>query len=95
MEGVGVVDAIIGLFGLARTKLGEWPEIGVVATAVAVIKENGGEYLSQTGSPDGSFDILRFRVRGRRMRLCFEEYGEVTLMGPEATCERSKPENCG
>jgi hypothetical protein len=83
MAGSGVVDAFIGLFGLARAKLGEWPALGVAATAIAVIKENGGQYLSETGSPDGRFDVLRFRVRGRRMRLCREELGEVTLWGPK------------
>jgi hypothetical protein len=82
MSGQAVADAILGLFGLARAEIGEWPD-SVVSTAVAVIKENGGEFLNTTGSPAGGFDVLRFRCRGRRIRLCCGEFGEVTLWGPK------------
>lgn len=77
------IDALIGLFGRGRVSLGQWPERAHVDEYVRVIEQQGGVIVGSTGSPDGSFDVLRFRVRGRRVRLCFEEFGEITLWGPK------------
>jgi hypothetical protein len=76
------IDALIGLFGLGRASVGEWPERALVDEYVRLIKDAGGVIAGSSGSPDGSFDIVRFRIRGRRVRLCIEEFGEVTLWGP-------------
>ena len=77
------IDALVGLFGIRRVTLGDWPKRARADAYVRVIKEAGGVIVGSTGSPDGSFDIVRFRFRGRRMRLCIEEFGEVTLWGPK------------
>src|SRR5262245_20987983 len=76
------IDALIGLFGIGRVSLGDWPSRALADEYVRVIKESGGVIVSTAGSPDGSFNIARFRYRGRRMRLCIEEFGEVVLWGP-------------
>jgi hypothetical protein len=78
------IDALIGLFGIGRATLGDWPARALANEYVRVIKEAGGLITGSTGSPDGSFDIVRFRFRGRRMRLCIEEFGEVALWGPKS-----------
>ena len=78
-----LIDVLLGLFGIGRASLGEWPERALADEYVRVIKEAGGVIVGSTGSPDGSFNIVRFRVRGRRLRLCIEEFGEATLWGPK------------
>ena len=77
------IDALIGLFGIGRANLGEWPQRAFADDYVRVIKEADGVVMGSSGWPDGSFDVIRFRIRGRRVRLCIFEYGEATLWGPK------------
>lgn len=78
------VDLLAGLFGRARARLGNWPDRDIAETAVAALRDCGGELYHESGSPAGELEVLHFRVKGRRMRLCIEEYGEVVLWGPKA-----------
>ena len=76
------IDALIGLFGLGRANVGKWPDRALADEYVRLIKNAGGVIVGCSGSPDGSFDVVRFRIGGRRVRMCIEEFGEVTLWGP-------------
>ena len=78
-----LIDAFIGLFGRARMKLGDWPRRASVDAYVRLVEEAGGTIVSTSGSPDGSFEVIVFRFRGRRIRLCWEEFGEVSVWGPK------------
>ncbi|SRR6266540_2435600 len=77
------IDFMIGLFGCGRAKLGEWPHREIVEAAVATLRDSGGELYHESGTPAGELEILHFRVRGRRMRLCVEDYSDVVLWGPK------------
>jgi hypothetical protein len=77
------VDLLAGLFGRARARLGDWPDRDIVGTTVAALRDCGGELHHESGSPAGELEVLHFRVKGRRMRLCIEEYGDVVLWGPK------------
>jgi hypothetical protein len=76
------IDAVIGLFGFGRIVIGEWSQKGVVSAAIREIEDAGGIAEKTYGTPDGQYDCTRFRLRGRWLRLCAEEMGEVTLFGP-------------
>jgi hypothetical protein len=43
----------------------------------------GGQQYPETGSPAGELIIKHFRIRGRRLRLCIDDYDKVTLWGPK------------
>ena len=77
------IDALIGLFGRSRANLGEWPHGEVVEAAVATLRDFGGELRHESGTPGGEVEVMHFRVRGYRMRLCIADYGAVTLWGPK------------
>jgi hypothetical protein len=78
-----LIDALIGFFGMGRAALGGWPQRAPVDEYVRVLQEAGGVIVATFASPDGSFDVIRIRIRGRRLRLCIEEFGKVTLWGPK------------
>jgi hypothetical protein len=77
------IDAVISLFGYGKIVLGVWPETGIISAALRAIEEAGGVAEKPYGTPDGQLDCVRFRFRGRVIRLCAEEMGEVTLFGPK------------
>ena len=81
------INLLIGLFGLGRAKLGEWPHGEAVDAAIASIRELGGQVHHTTGTPGNELEIFHLRVRGRRIRLCVEDYGDVVLWGPKALLE--------
>lgn len=81
------MDGLIGLFGRRRAKLGEWPHGEVVAAAVAMLRDLGGELQHENGAPAGECEAMHFLVRGSRIRLCVEDYGDVTLCGPKRLVE--------
>jgi hypothetical protein len=76
------IETILGLCGQGFTKLGEWPHREVVEAALAVLREYGAEECGATGTPAGEIENLHFRVGSHRVRLCVEDYGDVTLWGP-------------
>ena len=78
-----VVDFVAGLFGRRRVRLGEWPHGQVVEAAMDTLQEFGAELYRESGTPAGELDVFHFRAHGRRMRLCVEDYGAVTLWGPK------------
>jgi hypothetical protein len=78
-----IIDFVIGLFGRGRAELGEWPHREVVETAVDALRDFGGALYHQSGTPAGELEVFHFRLRGRRMRLCVEDYGKLTLWGPK------------
>jgi len=77
------LDSLVGLFGRSRARLGEWPHGEVVDAAAATLRDFGGELCGESGSPAGELEVMHFRVRGRRLQLCVEDYGGVTLWGPK------------
>jgi hypothetical protein len=81
--GALIRDGVLVLIGHRRIKLGDWPDQGIVEAAVRTIREFGGERIQKEESACVAFDIenLYFRVQGRSIRLCIEEYGEVSLWG--------------
>jgi hypothetical protein len=76
-----VVDAMLAPFGRACVKLGQWPHQPIVEAVVAALRDAGGEILSESGTPADEVRNVYFVVRGRRVRLCIEDYGDVTLWG--------------
>jgi hypothetical protein len=81
--GTALRDGVLFLVGHRCIALGEWPDQGVVEAVVATVTELGGQQVPGKDFPL-AFDIenLYFRVQGRRVRLCIEEYGSVTFWGP-------------
>jgi hypothetical protein len=65
-------------------QLGEWPDEGIADAVLEAVTAMGGRAL---GRKDFglAFDIdtFYFEVQQRRIRLCVEEYGPVTLWGPK------------
>ena len=82
--GTAFRDWVLVLIGHRRITLGDWPDQGVVEAAVDTVSELGGQRI-QGQDPGLAFDIENtyFRVQGRRVRLCVEDYGEVSLWGPK------------
>lgn len=83
MRASAFIDGLIGLFGRGRAKLGEWPHGEIVEAAVATLRDFGGEWHHESGTPTGELEVMHFRVRGCRMRLCVEDYRDVTLWRPK------------
>jgi len=77
------IDFVIGIFGRGRATLGEWPHREVVQAAVETIKDCGGELHHESGTATGELEVMHFRIRGRRVRLCIVDYGVVSLWGPK------------
>jgi|SRR3954447_3360777 hypothetical protein len=77
-----VFDAVMGLFGFRRAVLGHWPHNRVIEAALAEIENAGGVVVGVYGAPAGELECKRFRVNGRRVRLCVEDYGDIVLWGP-------------
>jgi hypothetical protein len=82
---VPLVDCLLAVAGRRRVLLGDWPNHDVVEAALSTLKEFGAESLGTKplNLPVG-IDNLYFRVRGRRVRLWVEQYGDVCLWGPRA-----------
>lgn len=78
-----IIDFIIGLFGRGRARLGEWPHREIVEAAVDTLRDLGAELCHESGTPACELEVFHFRIRRRRMRLCVEDYGAVTLWGPK------------
>jgi hypothetical protein len=78
-----VFDAVMALFGIGRAILGHWPHKSVIEAAVAEIENAGGVVVDTYGTSAGEMECTRFRVHGRLVRLCVEDYGDVTLWGPK------------
>jgi hypothetical protein len=76
-----VVDAMLAPFGRACVKLGQWPHQPIIEVVVAALREAGGDIQSENGTPADEVRNVYFLVRGRRIRLCIEDYGDVTLRG--------------
>jgi hypothetical protein len=82
---IPLVDFLLAVIGQRRVLLGDWPNRDVVQATLSTLKELGAESLG-TKPVNLPVDIenLYFRVRGRRVRLWVEEYGQVNLWGPRA-----------
>jgi hypothetical protein len=78
-----LADFLLAVIGQRRVQLGDWPNRDVVEAALITLKEFGAESLG-TKPVNLPVDIenLYFHVRGRRVRLWVEEYGQVNLWGP-------------
>jgi hypothetical protein len=79
------VDSLLALVGHRRIVLGVWPGKDVVKAALDTLKEFGAMQL-ESGRVELAIDIenLYFRVEDRRVRLCVEDYGDVTLWGAKS-----------
>ena len=77
------IDALMGLFGRGRARLGEWPHGEVIEAVAATVREFGGELHHESGTPAGELEVMHFRGGECPMRLCVEDYGSVTLWGPK------------
>ena len=77
------IDIMIGLFGHRRVKFADWPRARDLDAIIDAIRGLGGKRCGEGGSPDGSFTNLYFRIGRRRVRLCIEEYDDLTLWGPK------------
>jgi hypothetical protein len=78
-----IVDFLLAVAGQRRVRLGDWPNANAVEAALSTLKEFGAENLG--ASPVNlpvDIENLYFRVRGRRVRLWVEQFGDVTLWGP-------------
>ena len=80
---IPLVDFLLAVIGQRRVHLGDLPNRDVVEAALSTLKEFGAESLG-TKPVNLPVDIenLYFRVRGRRVRLWVEEYGQVNFWGP-------------
>jgi hypothetical protein len=80
-----LLDCLLAVAGRRRVVLGDWPNGDVVEAALAALKELGAENLGAK-PVNLALDVenLYFRVKGRRVRLWVEQYGDVTLWGPRA-----------
>jgi len=82
--GFALRDTVLFLIGHRCIPLGEWPDQGIAEAATGAVSELGEHQVK--GRDFGlALDIenLYFRVRGYKVRLCIEEYGQVTLWGPK------------
>ena len=78
-----LVDYLLAVAGRRRVLLGDWPNRNVVETALATLKELGAESLgAKPVNLPVDVENLHFRVKGHRVRLWVEQYGDVTLWGP-------------
>jgi hypothetical protein len=75
-------DAVMGIFGYGRVVLGEWPQTGIVKASIAEIEAAGGVKIDDYGPAGSDWTCVRFRIHGRRIRLIFEDFDEVSLWGP-------------
>ncbi len=80
-----LVDYFLAVAGRRRVLLGDWPNRAVVEAALATLKEFGAESLgAKPVNLPVDVENLYFRVKGRRVRLWVEQYGDVILWGPRA-----------
>ncbi len=79
-----LINTLLLFIGRAAIKLGHWPDRQIALTAGQVIRAAGGTAYRESGSPCGEIQNIYFHLRGRRIRLCIEEYGAVTLWGPRS-----------
>jgi hypothetical protein len=79
------LNCLLALAGRRRVSW-DWPNNDVVEAALSTFEELGAERLRSTpiNLPIDA-ENLNFRVRGRRVRLWVEQYGDVILWGPRAT----------
>ena len=70
-------------FGRACVKLGSWPHGDVVNAAITALRDAGGAVCGEDGTPAREVENIYFKLRGRRVRLCVEDYADVTLWGPK------------
>ncbi len=49
---------------------------------MSLMRDCGAVKCGESGVPT-AFDVYYFRVKGRRVKLCVEDYGDVTLWGPK------------
>jgi len=82
---LALLGCLLAVAGRRRVVLGDWPNGDVVEAALSALQELGAENL---GAKPVNFPVdvenLYFRVKGRRVRLWVEQYGDVTLWGPRA-----------
>ena len=80
--GCALRGCVLVLIGHRRIKLGQWPDQGVVEAFADTVSELGGKRIQkQELAPAFDIENLYFRVQGHCVRLCVEEYGEVSLWG--------------
>ncbi len=80
-----LVNCLLAIAGQRRVLLGDWPNGDVVPAALATLKELGAESLgAKPVNLPVDIENLYFRIKGRRVRLWVEQYGDVTLWGPRA-----------
>jgi hypothetical protein len=78
-----VVDSLLAVAGQRRVLLGDWPNANAVEAALSTLKEFGAENLgAKPVNLPVDIENLYFCVRGRRVRLWVEQFGDVTLWGP-------------
>jgi hypothetical protein len=79
------LNHLLALVGRRRVSW-DWPNNDAVEAALSTFEELGAERLRSTpiNLPIDA-ENLNFRVRGRRVRLWVEQYGDVILWGPRAS----------
>src|ERR1051326_5784384 len=77
-----LLSCFLALIGQRRV-CWDWPNHDVVEAAFKAFEELGAERLESTPIKlPVDAENLNFRVRGRRVRLWVEQYGDVILWGP-------------
>ena len=78
-----IIAKVLGWFGHTCVEIGDWP-LDNLNLAIEVIKTQGGKECGSNGTPCGEIENLFFIIGGKKVRLCYEEYGEVTLWGSKS-----------
>ncbi len=77
----GIIARILPVFGRACVKVGDYTEETITKT-INTIEISGGKYCGRDEMPTFDGASLYFRIAGRRVRLSYEDYGDVVLWGP-------------
>ena len=79
MRQLKAIDLIIGLFGYSRAILPQ--DDHVIDAVLKALRKKDATKCGETGMPT-AFDVYYFRVKGRRVQLIVEDWGDVILCGP-------------
>jgi GH43 family beta-xylosidase len=67
---------------LPRASFWHRTKTDLLDAAYARLPQNHSELGDNSGTPTGELEVMHFRIRGRWMRLCIEDYGGVSIWEP-------------
>jgi hypothetical protein len=91
MRGIKAIEFFVGLFGYARASFEQ--EHQVVDAIVLALQNAGAIKCGESGMPT-AFDAFHYRIKGRRVRLIVEDWGDVILWGPKQIVRELSAEVC-